>query len=348
MARHCPFCAAEDSSSSSNSISCKNCGSFPMNARLADEISEGRLFADTRHLVACWLRNRKGDRKFRLPVFQSPEDVQAVIDQCPTLPRERLGALFRYLVAATPELGRSAKVPMADLIAASYSLSEIECNYLLHWLKNDELLSALGTADGKITCLIAPKGYDEFYEQALGYRLTVFVSSTCYDLLDLRFELAAFLESKGHSVKLSDDPDRFAVDPSDDSIETCLRNLEASDVVICIIDRRYGGVLKKGSHDGKSATHIEVLHARSLDPRKPVFFFMREKAWLDYGILKDNPAANVNWVEPRNPDNRNKWMEFVNYVSALPEHARSNWVTFFKSSVDLKGLVLKRLHDFAE
>ncbi len=345
MQNKCPFCLGEVSEES-GWLKCKSCGSFKILWHLRQQIEDGELFLENRHLVSCWLRNHKLEKSRAAPNFRSSEDVQVIISQCPTLPRERVASLFRCLVTATPELGRSAKVPMADLIAASYSKSEIECNYLLNWLKKDEYLDNYGPSDGKIACLVAPKGIDAFYSQSFGHRLTVFVSSTCFDLLDLRFELAAFLESKGHNVKLSDDPERFAVDPTDDSIETCLRNLEASDVVVCIIDRRYGGLLTSGNRDGKSATHLEVLHARSLAPPKPVFYFMRERAWHDYGLLRDNPEASVRWVEPKNPDSRSRWVTFVNDISALPEHSRSNWVTFFKASTDLKGLVSKQLFDF--
>jgi hypothetical protein len=93
----------------------------------------------------------------------------------------------------------------------------------------------------------------------------VFLCSTCYDLIDLREELATHLESCKCIVYRSDDPrSAFRVDPTDDSIESCLRNVERANVVVCIIDRRYGGVLKNGEYAGMSATHVEVRHALKL------------------------------------------------------------------------------------
>jgi hypothetical protein len=75
--------------------------------------------------------------------------------------------------------------------------------------------------------------------------LSVFISSTCYDLADARASLRETLERCGWVVRVSDSPDSaFYVDPLDDSIESCLRNVEASDAVVCILDRRYGGKLK--------------------------------------------------------------------------------------------------------
>ncbi|MBM4069899.1 MAG: hypothetical protein FJ271_13240 [Planctomycetes bacterium] len=56
-------------------------------------------------------------------------------------------------------------------------------------------------------------------------------------------------------MSLSEDPySAFYVDLTDDSIGSCLANVERCDVVVCAIDQRYGGVLKKGACAGLSAS----------------------------------------------------------------------------------------------
>jgi len=176
--------------------------------------------------------------------------------------------------------------------------------------------------------------------------LSAFISSTCYDLADLRAELAEHLTRDGFIVKRSEDPgSAFFVDPTDDSIESCLRNVEASDVVICIIDRRYGGILKHGPNAGLSATHVEVRHART--HKKPVFFFVREPAARDFDALRVDPNAPTRWTEPDDPAVRAKWLAFMKEIAALPRHTGwSNWCDPFKVSCDLKPLVRKRLGDY--
>lgn len=173
----------------------------------------------------------------------------------------------------------------------------------------------------------------------------VFLSSTCYDLLDLRQELRSFLDANGFSVVLSEDPrSPFIVDPLDDSIASCLHNVENSDVLVCIIDRRYGGVLRLPPHTGLCATQLEVRHAR--DRALPCFFFVRDVAWLDYQQLRRDSGYATRWVEPDNPNSRQKWMDFVAEVTALPgTNGVSNWRDTFSASTDLKKLVLKRLAD---
>ena len=175
--------------------------------------------------------------------------------------------------------------------------------------------------------------------------MTVFISSTCYDLLDLRAELVSFLEPKGFIVKVSEDPFHIDVEPTVNSIETCLRNVEASDVVVCILDRRYGRQLPE-KYGNVSATHYEIKHARGLRPPKPVYIFMRDKAWAALDELRANPSAPARWVQG-DVEEKKRWFEFAEFLKGLPRgEDYSNWADVFQSSVQLKQLALKRLSEF--
>ena len=175
-------------------------------------------------------------------------------------------------------------------------------------------------------------------------RLKVFISSTCFDLRDLRSELRQFLEANGMSVSLSEDPaSPFLVDPLENSVESCLNNLSTSDVVVCILDRRYGGIINSGEYHGLSATHVEIRRARH--ERIPLFFFIRNFAWQDYEQIRKNTNYSPNWVE-KVEGKKKKWFEMVEECASLPQHESvSNWCDQFQASVDLKQLVLKRLLD---
>ena len=54
-----------------------------------------------------------------------------------------------------------------------------------------------------------------------GSRTTLFVSSTCYDLAQLRTDLREFAESLGLEPILSE-LETFPVDPSRDTVENCI------------------------------------------------------------------------------------------------------------------------------
>jgi hypothetical protein len=176
----------------------------------------------------------------------------------------------------------------------------------------------------------------------------VFISSTCDELIDLRPELSKFLGENGFQVIASDDPESaFEAKPTQHSIVSCLANVASADVVVCIIDRHYGPPLLDGPYKGLSATHAEVRHARSFDPPKPIFFFIRDRALRDHELIHQNtPDTKTLWVESVEADARRRWYEFVTEVKQFPSHrSESSWYDPFKTSVDLKGLVLKRLSD---
>jgi hypothetical protein len=176
--------------------------------------------------------------------------------------------------------------------------------------------------------------------------IDIFISSTCFDLADLRPELSHYLNANGFSVRVSEDASSaFYVEPLADSIATCLKNVESSKAIVAVIDRRYGGVLPEHSnYAGISATHAEIRHARKHN--KPIRFFIREAALHDYHQLRSNPDYKSRWVEENNSANRERWTRFVTELFSLPGHAdTSNWYDTFKNSVDLKALALRRLID---
>ena len=90
----------------------------------------------------------------------------------------------------------------------------------------------------------------------------IFLSSTVYDLIDIRAEISESLRKIGFDVITSDEPTSgFVVATDANSIESCLRNLEQSDEVILILSQRYGPSLKNAGYDHISATHLEYRHA---------------------------------------------------------------------------------------
>lgn len=171
--------------------------------------------------------------------------------------------------------------------------------------------------------------------------MRVFVSSTAYDLIDARAELAAMLNTMGISPVLSDDKlSAFKVDPTIDSIETCLVNLRACDEVILILDRRYGPSLKGAGYGDFSATHIEYKEARKSNI--PVRFFIRDRTLAEYSIWKRNRrAANVEFQWVNREEDRGLF-ELLDEHQKLQKGANaSNWFDSFTNSIDLKAAVAK-------
>ena len=98
---------------------------------------------------------------------------------------------------------------------------------------------------------------------------TVFISSTCYDLKQIRSDLKNVIENDlGFEVLLSE-YSSFPIDPSLGTVDNCLRVVqERADIFILIIGNRYG----YQTDNGKSVTNLEYLRAK--EKGIPIYAFM--------------------------------------------------------------------------
>lgn len=169
--------------------------------------------------------------------------------------------------------------------------------------------------------------------------MRVFVSSTVYDLVDIRAEVAEELRALGISPVMSDDKlSDFDIPHDANSIETCLINVDSCDHVIVILDQRYGPSLKSAGFDDVSATHLE--YRRAVKAEKPIHFYIRDRLEAEYKIWKGNDAARLSWVKP-NDTALFKLME--EHRALRSTNKRSNWFATFKNSVDLRASIRHRL-----
>ncbi|WP_197442137.1 DUF4062 domain-containing protein [Thalassoglobus polymorphus] len=280
------------------------------------------------------------------PKIDTIEDMEALASQAPRLPHDKAMALLRNAAQRTKVFGEEITYKVDDL-AKCYAASITELSEFSTYLEELGYLDHRSTKSGEHLKLKAG-AFNEFLQSQ---SLTVFISSTVYDLLDLRAELAEHLESAGHVVRMSEDYERFDVDQKSDSIQQCLNNLKASEVIICLLDQRFGGVIQEHANEqwnGKSATQVEYEYARKLD--LPVYAFIRDKAELDAGLIRGGGGTRTRWVEARGRDeSKAKWLEFYDSLVKLKGNPQEpNWYDPFRTSVDLKKLVDKRLNDYVK
>ena len=271
-------------------------------------------------------------------------NLEATLAQCPQTIGEKTHKLLLAIHRRTNHFGQELYLKLEEDYPLAYAKNSKEAWAFLTYLCERGFVKTLGTSGGYETVLTAP-GFEAVESRLLSPPITVFISSTSYDLVDVHAELVDFLEGKGFIVKVSDDPYHFDVEPTEDSIQTCLRNVDAADVIICILDGRYGPPLPPEKE--LSATHVEVRHARKLE--RPVYIFGRDKALAEYDLLRRNPGASTLWVEKHDDDQRKRWVAFVRELSELAAaqaEGHSNWVDPFQTSVQLKKLVLKRLGEY--
>ena len=83
---------------------------------------------------------------------------------------------------------------------------------------------------------------------------TVFVSSTCYDLKQVREDIKDFFEKDYGFEAMLSEFDSFPIDPCIGTFENCLSNVDTrADFFVLIVGTRYGYVTEQG----KSITNLD-------------------------------------------------------------------------------------------
>lgn len=149
----------------------------------------------------------------------------------------------------------------------------------------------------------------------------VFVSSTCYDLKQVREDLKDFFETNYGFQAMLSEFDSFPIDPCIGTFENCLNNVDKSaDIFILIVGTRYGCVME----NGKSITNLEYLHAKAKGI--PVFVFVDKQLYNYLKIWKTNKTGNFSAVVD-NP-------QIFEFVSGIYNESKQ-WIYTYESMRDI-------------
>lgn len=122
----------------------------------------------------------------------------------------------------------------------------------------------------------------------------VFISSTCYDLSQVRTDLQNAIREMGHEPILSENKD-FPVDPSLSSVENCIEAVKNdADVFVLIIGNKYGYQLDSG----RSITNTEFLTA--VEKGIPVYTFALQEMVHLLPVWTKNPTGDFSNVVDNN------------------------------------------------
>lgn len=163
---------------------------------------------------------------------------------------------------------------------------------------------------------------------------SVFVSSTCYDLGQVRADIREFIESLGFKAVLSE-YNSFPIDPNAGTIDNCLRNIDNfADILVLIIGGRHG----YEDESGKSVTNLEYLRARA--KQIPIYVFIDKKVHSILPIWRDNPSMDFKSVV-QTP----KLFEFINQIIT----GDNIWVFSFEHAQEITDTLRKQFaHLFFE
>lgn len=159
-------------------------------------------------------------------------------------------------------------------------------------------------------------------------KLNIFISSTCYDLSQVRADLCDFITGLGHNPIMSESID-FPVNPHISTMENCVNAVrDEADILVLIIGNRYGSLLDSG----KSITNTEFLTA----VRKgiPVYTFAYKPLAHYLPIWKSNPNTDFSSVV----DNV-KVFEFLADV----RNNRKLWNFEFEKAQDILSILKSQL-----
>ena len=159
-------------------------------------------------------------------------------------------------------------------------------------------------------------------------RVNIFVSSTCYDLSQIRDDLKRCIIELGHNPILSELKD-FPVDPKKSNSENCINAINnQTDIFVLIIGDRYGSILETG----KSITNTEFIAA--LSKGIPIYTFSLKKMTAILPIWENNPNADYSHIV----DN-NKVFEFLSDV----RKKRGLWNFEFERAQDIIEILKAQL-----
>lgn len=123
-----------------------------------------------------------------------------------------------------------------------------------------------------------------------GHAPSVYLSSTCYDLGQVRADIRSFIESMGFDPVLSEYRS-FPVDPDVGTVENCLKTVDSrADLFVLIVGGRYGSQ----TDQGKSVTNLEYLRARAKGI--PIYVFVLKSILNVLPVWKSNPQGDFNNV----------------------------------------------------
>lgn len=156
--------------------------------------------------------------------------------------------------------------------------------------------------------------------------MTIFLSSTCYDLTDLRAEVEKFLIDKGHSLLLSD-RNSFPVDIKKHRHDVCIENVNQCDFFVLVIDSRYGAPYYKDSTI--SITWAEFREA--MRTKRPSIALVRREIFNERQSCRHNQKLG-NLFEPFYADN----IKTFDLIDEVQKNEGGIWMQPFDNSLNVK------------
>lgn len=159
-------------------------------------------------------------------------------------------------------------------------------------------------------------------------KVNIFVSSTCYDLAQIRDDLKQCIYELGHNPILSEQKD-FPINPNLSNAENCINAVNSeADIFLLIIGNKYGSILESG----KSITNTEFLTA--INKGIPIYTFTLKQMTTLLPMWERNPNADFSYIV-----DDNRVFEFLADV----RKKRGLWNFEFEKAQDITDILKVQL-----
>lgn len=151
----------------------------------------------------------------------------------------------------------------------------------------------------------------------------IFLSSTYYDLKQVRADIERFVKELGYEPVLNEQGN--IPYGKEDKLEVyCYKEINNVDILVSIIGGRFGNESKYEKH---SVSQMELKTAYELN--KQVYIFIEKSVYNEYQFyLTNKETENIKYTYADNV----KIHQFIEYVEALPNN---NTIHGFESSEDI-------------
>jgi len=168
----------------------------------------------------------------------------------------------------------------------------------------------------------------------------IFLSSTVFDLLDLRPTLASALEALGMYEVVYNESSKFPVKHGLHSHDICLDVVKECDIYILVIDKRYGGTYAGTKYPKKDVSITWYEYIIAFEQNKDIYTFVRKETWGERPIYKKyKQKYQQRELEPFHVDDI-RVFEFIDFIVHQP---RCNWIGQFNTVEDLTRVLVERL-----
>lgn len=154
----------------------------------------------------------------------------------------------------------------------------------------------------------------------------VFISSTYYDLKNVRADLERFIKERGFEPILHE-RGHVAYGKKEALEEYCYKEINNCDILIAVVGGRFGSASK---HEPYSISQIEFKTATEL--QKPIYIFVERDVLAEHKTYSRNKEAVVDWAAV----NDVRVYKFLDEIFSL---SSNNAVAPFETSLDITSFL---------